>query len=171
MRATVKILVILILLLFSCKQQNKFTKALEQEKIITKNISSFNLFFNEKESSRLNNIIADDYVRYMNGIEVASNIEEFKASTKVIFNGFPDLKIENQYKMIKGNHAFVHWELTGSNTGTYGETPATGKKVKISGLSHQYFNEDGKMYQEDVYFNELNLLQQLGYIFIEPVVD
>lgn len=172
MRATAKISVLLIVFLLSCKQQVNYNKTVAQEKIITKNIDAFtNLFFNEKDSSQLNNILADDYVRFMNGIEVASNIEEFKASMKVIFRGFPDLKIVNQFIIIKDNHAFTHWDLTGVNTGTYGENPPTGKKVKISGISHQYFNEDGKMYREDIYYNELNLLQQLGYTFIQPVLE
>jgi len=172
MRAIAKISVLLIVLLLSCNQQDNLNKAIEQEKIITKNIDAFtNVFFNEKDSSQLNNILTDDFVRYMNGIEVASNIEEFKASMKVIFKGFPDLKIENQIKIVKDNHAFVQWDLTGVNTGNYGENPPTGKKVKISGLSHLYFNEEGKMYKQDVYYNELNLLQQLGYTFTQPIVE
>ena len=47
-----------------------------------------------------------------------------------------------------------------------GHTP--GKKVKINGLSHLYFDDAGKLYREDVYFNELDLLQQLGYSLQPP---
>ena len=65
----------------------------------------------------------------------------------------------------------MKWHSTGTNTGRFGELPATGKKVKIEGLSHLYFNEDGKMYQEDVFYNELNLLQQLGYSLNPPIVE
>ena len=41
----------------------------------------------------------------------------------------------------------MNWECPGSNTGEYGEMQATGKKIKIKGLSQQYFTEEGKLYK------------------------
>lgn len=128
-------------------------------------------FLNKKDGSQLDSLVTDDYARYMNGIKVASNPGELNASMNVFFTGFPDFQITNPYRYLKDNRVFVHWVFTGTNTGEFAEVPATGKKVKVMGLSQLYFNEDGKMYREDVYYNELDLLQQLGYTLNPPVVE
>ena len=71
---------------------------------------------------------------------------------------------------IKDSVVFTHWEVDGPNTGIFAEAPATGKKIKISGLSLIYFNKEGKIYKENVCYNELDLLQQLGYTLVPPVL-
>jgi len=173
MRTLILMSVMFILLVISCKKQDQdhYTKTEIREKAIIEKTDIFiDAFHIERDSSQLDTILTDDYVRYMNSIKVASNPEELKASIKVFFTGFPDVALANSDKIIKDNHVFLHWVFTGTNTGVFGETPATGKKVKISGLSHLYFNDDGKMYREDLFYNELDLLQQLGYSLVSPIV-
>ena len=89
----------------------------------------------------------------------------------VYFTAFPDLEVSLEETEIKGNKAFLQWQSTGTNTGIFGEMAATGKKVKINGLSHLYFDDTGKLYREDVYYNELDLLQQLGYTLTPPNLE
>ena len=72
---------------------------------------------------------------------------------------------------IKDRHLFAHWTFTGTNTGIFGEFPATGKKAKVSGMSLLSFDEEGKLYREEVYYNELDLLQQLGYTLVPPALE
>jgi predicted ester cyclase len=62
----------------------------------------------------------------------------------------------------------VHWIFTGTHTGLFADVIATGKKVRINGFSHFYFNKDGQIYQEDIFYNELEFLQQLGYSLEAP---
>ena len=113
----------------------------------------------------------ENYVRKMNNVTVATNREELKASMNVFFTGFPDLQLANPDRYIFENDAFVYWTFTGTNTGVFGEVPATGKKAEVSGLSHLHFNDDGKLLSEDVYYNELELLQQLGYVLAAPNLE
>ena len=56
----------------------------------------------------------------------------------------------------------MHWELTGTNTGEFSGSPATGNKVKVTGLSRIHFNGEGKIDEENVFYNELDLMTQLG---------
>jgi len=166
--------VLFIVLFISCKEQNQgqLSSGQIKEQVILNNCVVFNDFINEKQNiSVLDTILTSNYVRNINGIEVASNPRELKASLNVYFTGFPDLETKNQFRVFKGNQVFSNWIITGTNTGVYGEIPATGKKIKISGFSHFYFNDDGIMYQEDIYYNELDLLQQLGYSITPPVVE
>ncbi|WP_242158515.1 nuclear transport factor 2 family protein [Aestuariivivens sediminis] len=122
-----------------------------------------NEFLNNKNSSVLADILAKDYVRYMNDVKDSASPEDLVSSMNVFFTGFPDFKISNpQRSSLAGNTIFVHWEMTGTNTGEFNGSPATGNKVKISGLSRLHFNGEGKIDEENVYFDQLNMMQQLG---------
>jgi steroid delta-isomerase-like uncharacterized protein len=127
--------------------------------------------WNAQKTEQLKIISNEKFTRTMNGIEMAENQEEIKAHMQVFFNGFPDLKLEMNEIYSANNRAFTKWIFTGTNTGIFGESPATGKKVKILGSSVIYFNSQGKIIQEDVFYNELDLLQQLGYTINLPIVE
>ncbi|MGB5822322.1 MAG: ester cyclase [Saonia sp.] len=148
------------------------TEIQAKEKAIMDKVTVFlDDFHNKRDSSQLDRLLTEDYVRYMNGIKVASGPSELYANMNVFLTGFPDFHITDAHRYIRENQVFVHWAFTGTNTGVFAEVSATGKKASITGLSRLYFNEDGKMYREDVYYNELDLLQQLGYTLKPPVVE
>ncbi|MDU8886955.1 ester cyclase [Yeosuana sp. MJ-SS3] len=135
----------------------------EDKAIIAKVDTFVNEFLNKQNTEVLKDGLADNYVRYMNDVKVASNPQELVESMSVFFTGFPDFKITNPHRSpIFNNTIFVHWEMTGTNTGEFAGSPPTGKKVKISGLSRLHFNGDGKLDEENVFYDQLNLMQQLG---------
>ncbi len=127
--------------------------------------------WNKKDVGAIQDLTTSDFVRNMNGISVAKNQQEMEAHMKVFFKAFPDLKVSMEETDVKGKKIFLLWQSTGTNTGVYGEIAPTGKKVRINGLSQLYFNDAGKLYREDVYFNELDLLQQLGYSLNPPNLE
>ncbi|GAA4270326.1 ester cyclase [Hyunsoonleella aestuarii] len=134
------------------------------EKDLNNKIDTFvNEFLNKQDSSVLDGLLADDYIRYMNDEKVASSPEELVTSMGVFFKGFPDFKITNPHRSsLAGNTIFVHWKMTGTNTGEFNGSAATGKEVKISGLSRLHFNGQGQLDEENVFFDQLSLMQQLG---------
>ena len=122
-----------------------------------------NEFLNKQNAAVLDDVVADDYIRYMNDVKVAENPAELVSGMEVFFKAFPDFKITNPHRSsLAGNSIFVHWEMTGTNTGEFDGMPATGKKVKISGLSRIHFNGQGKVDEENVFYDQLSLMQQLG---------
>lgn len=125
-------------------------------------------FFNKRDNTVLSNILTDNYIRYMNREKVASNPKELVASLDVFFTGFPDLKISILHKSIKDNTVFLHWGFEGTNTGEFAGYPASGKKAKTEGLSRLHFNGEGKIDIENVYFDQLDLMQQLGITLAPP---
>ena len=164
-------ILILLVVIISCKPENKSLELSLNDKL-TNNLSVFiDSCWNDQNVSKLNQLVGENFIRILNGINVAGNENEMAAHMNVYFTGFPDLKIQYSDAYIEGNNIFMNWECTGSNTGVFGEMPATGKKIKIQGLSHLYFTEEGKLYKEDVYYNELDLLQQLGYTLASPVLE
>jgi steroid delta-isomerase-like uncharacterized protein len=168
---TIDLLLVSIIFLFtSCNNNQSYIQ--EKEELINTNLNTFiESYLNKKDVSQLKYIVDENYVRKMNGVIVASNLQELKATMNIILSSFPDFKITNKISYIKDNNAFVYWTFTGTNRADFAEQPATGKKVTVNGLSHFYFNNSGKIDKEDVFYNELNLLQQLGYTLKPPVVE
>ena len=126
--------------------------------------------WNKKDMVKFRSISSDNFVRNVNDINVANNQNEMEAAMNIFFTGFPDLYLKTENPIVADSQVFVHWTATGTNTGVFGETPATGKKVKFSGYTIGHYSTDGKFSGEDVYFNELDLLQQLGYTLLPPVL-
>ncbi|MGM5470431.1 ester cyclase [Flavobacteriaceae bacterium LMO-SS05] len=135
-----------------------------EDKVITAKVDAFvNEFLNKKNATVLNDILADNFVRYMNDTKDATGSKELVKNMNVFFAGFPDFKIKLLHRSpIFNNTQFVHWEMTGTNTGEFAGAPATGKKVKVTGLARWHFNKDGKADEEDVFYDRLNLMEQLG---------
>ncbi|MGB5385452.1 ester cyclase [Eudoraea sp.] len=162
---------ILLVVITACKTDNKSVESSMNDKLSNSLSVFIDSCWNDQNVSKLNELVDKSFIRILNGINVAGNENEMAAHMNVYFTGFPDLKIQYSDAYIEGNNIFMNWECTGSNTGVFGEMPATGKKIKIQGLSHLYFTENGKLYKEDVYYNELDLLQQLGYTLTSPVLE
>ena len=135
-----------------------------EEKTIDAQIEKFvSEFLNKKDASVLGDILADNFVRYMNDVKESSGAAELASNMDVFFKGFPDFKITLLHKSpIFNNTRFVHWQMTGTNTGEFNGSAATGKQVKITGLSRLHFNGNGKIDEEDVFYDQLSLMQQLG---------
>lgn len=127
--------------------------------------------WNQKDTTYLKDITSGNIQRTLNGIAVADTQREMQAHLNVFFTAFPDLKITLDRTYVREGNAFIQWSTEGTNTGVFGEVNPTGKKVKINGMSQLYFDNEGKLYREIVYYNELDLLQQLGYILVPPVLD
>ncbi len=161
--------IIFFMILFSCNNQTDLKKI---ENDYNKKIETFiETCWNKKDLSEIENIFADDFTRIVNNINVASNPQELEAIMNVYFTGFPDLSIAINNSFIKDNKAFFNWTLTGTNTGEFGEVQATGKKVKLTGFATIVFNDEGKIFHEDVCYNDLDFLQQLGYTLSPPIVE
>ena len=168
---TIDLLLVSIIFLFTSCNNNQ-SDIQEKEELINTNLNTFiDSYLNKKDISQLKEIVDENYIRKMNGVIVASNIQELKATINVFLSGFPDYKFISENSYIKDNNAFVYWTFTGTNRADFAEQPATGKKVTVNGYSHFYFNKKGKIYKEEGFYNELDLLQQLGYTLKPPVVE
>ena len=141
-----------------------------KEKVIKTAINDYVYCWNNKDMAKLKIILNENFTRTVNGVKIANNEKEMEAVINDNFTAFPDVVITVDNTIIKDNQSFGHWTFTGTNTGKYGENPPTGKKVNFSGYSICIYDDAGKLTQEIVYFNELALMQQLGYTITPPVL-
>ncbi len=77
--------------------------------------------------------------------------------------GFSDRKFTVVESFAKGEKVVKYWRFTGTHTGVFFGIPATGKKVDVIGCTIAKI-VDGKITEENDFFDNLELLQQLGLI-------
>ena len=161
-----------LLFICSCNEDQKNDEPDNQESLNRSTLIAFlEKGWNEKDLSAIDQFFSDDIVRKVNNVNLASSKNELSANMQVYFTGFPDLKIELDNMISDGNQIYISWTINGTNTGLFGELPPTGKKIKISGISRMEFDDQGKILLEDVSYNELSLLQQLGHTLSPPVLE
>jgi steroid delta-isomerase-like uncharacterized protein len=83
---------------------------------------------------------------------------------------YPDLQITLDNFMISGDHVIWYWTFTGTNTGPLDQMPPTGKSVKFSGIAIDHMKA-GKVIEEWVYFNQLDMMMQLGFTLAPPAQE
>ncbi len=140
------------------------------QKVMDRNFDDFiKKFHNKQDMSALDDVVASNYVRYMNGTKAATGAKELgEGMNNTFMKGFPDMKITTTERIYDDNKLYVHWNFNGTNTGEFNGAAATGKQAAVLGLSEILFNSDGKIYLEKVFFNELDLMTQLGYTVSPP---
>jgi len=83
----------------------------------------------------------------------------------------PDLHATIDETIVKGDKIVWVWTFSATNTGPFhtplGDIPATSNKVQFSGVAIDRV-EEGKLVEEWVYFNVLQVLQQLGFTISPP---
>jgi len=160
---------LLIMLLFHfCGDQNASNHTSTEVRNKNSLVAFIDKGWNEKDLASINNYFSNAFIRNVNNVKVASDREELAAHMQVYFTGFPDLTIEMDNIVSEGNQIYLSWTLNGTNTGQFGDLSATGKRIKISGMSLIDFNEEGKIIQDKVFYNELSLLQQMGHTLNPP---
>lgn len=93
----------------------------------------------------------------------ASGPEELKARINEFHAAYPDMDLTIDDIYYLENTAIVRWTFRGTNTGPGpGEAEPTGNAVEVSGMTEARF-VDGKVVLEDVYFDSLSWMEQLGF--------
>lgn len=139
-----------------------------QETLVNRYVDSC---WNQHKLVSVQELMTNDFTRNLNGIAVANGPVELEAYIKNFIRAFPTLKIKIDTMIQKDKQVITTWTFEGTNTGEFAEYLPTGKKAKVSGISLFQFNEEGKIIKEDTYYNELYLLQQLGYTLNPPNLE
>ncbi len=112
--------------------------------------------------------MVSNVIRTANGEIIAKNQSEYGDFMDVYHGAFPDFTVKLDNIVIHGNKAYTNWTCTGTNKGEFMGNPATGKKINAHGYSVWLFDKDGKAAQEDAFYDNLVVYQQLGYSMPMP---
>jgi steroid delta-isomerase-like uncharacterized protein len=127
--------------------------------------------WNEGNMAMADEIIATDYVqRSTASSENLVGIDAFKELIINVRTQFPDFSITVEELIVKDDKIVWRWIMTGTNTGSVSDIPPTGKKMQCEGggILHVV---DGKIVERLIFYNEADMLTQLGYTITPPTIE
>ena len=158
------IVLALILIAISCTIKEEGITTEEAKAICDK----AELVWSDGNEQAINEIIDSSYIIYSpifpDGLKGIDSLKNFLETNAV---PYPDFKVTIGEFYVKDDIIFSYWTLTATNTGPLGELPATGKAINISGFAVSKV-KNGKIYEEETFWNVLELYQQLGFTLTPP---
>ena len=133
---------------FAAPQQTAFAQS--EKEIKAKVEESLNIW-NKGDLSLVDKLYSPDIIRH--NVDINDDIvgaKAFKEYVTSLRTAYPDFNVKFEELIIKDLTGVVRWTITGTNTGPLGDLPATGKKMKISGVTIWKY-VDGKVAEEWVY--------------------
>ncbi len=116
---------------------------------------------NERRIELINAKHFDENVTAVVSPENIVGIKAFRDYYNNYLTGFSDAKFTIIDAFGQGNRIVKHWNFKGTHDGNFFNVPATGKKVDLSGTT-LVIMKDGRILQEQDFFDSLSLYKQLG---------
>lgn len=138
-------------------------KLQDQNKAVAR--AAFFDYLNHRNFKRFEEIHTQDFVKHYNNSPAESLSEEMR-DAKGQYDSSSDLTFTENWMIAEGDKVAVCFTAKGTHNGAFQGIPATGKRYKISGMTVWRF-VDGKIAEEWVFSNDLDLYRQLG-LFKEP---
>jgi predicted ester cyclase len=154
-------LIIAVVLTSGCQQPQK-----DYSKELKPLADKYNQAWQTGNVDGLDAIFDPNFVRHADKGSSADGLENLKKVIKAFKAAYPDLKLVFSEEFYAENQYAGHWSFTATNTGP-GEIPPTGKPVSQWGINIIHF-KDGKIVEEWDAFDNVPLLEQLGYTITPP---
>jgi steroid delta-isomerase-like uncharacterized protein len=123
---------------------------------------------NEANLNLLDQIYSADLVAHFPNVpEAMMGLDALKEYYARTHTAYPDLKMTLDEPMVCGDKIIWLWTHTGTHTGPLGELPPTGNTVELSGVAICKM-ADGKVVEEWVFFDVLDMYTQLGFTLNPP---
>ncbi|HXQ38674.1 MAG TPA: ester cyclase [Anaerolineales bacterium] len=134
--------------------------SLEENKAI---VRRYQEIYNSNNLDALNEVIEENFLtpRMLPGMP--PGLEGAKQIHKAALLGMPDWHTEIEDLIAEGDKVVARIMITGTHTGDFFGIPATGKKIRISGIYIARI-ANGKIIEHWGEEDSLGLLQQLGAI-------
>jgi len=161
-------LVLVLLLFLSC--QSKDDQVMTEEKA-TVLLNRFMETVTNTDTTLAEKILHPDCVfRYPLLPEPIKGIDGYKYLIKNTANAFSELEVIFEEVIVKGDRIWSRYTMMGINAGSLGDIPATGKKFRVTGMAITRI-VDGKIIEDETYWNVLGFYQQLGFTLSPPKVE
>ncbi|MEJ6981229.1 ester cyclase [Pedobacter sp. P351] len=109
-------------------------------------------------------IFQPDCVIHINGNPQRDlTLENFKQMVNGLLAAFPDLHFTINDQFASDQKVSTRWTAKGTNTGSFGEMPATGRTVEIEGLIIDHV-VNGKVAKRWELWDQMAMMQQLGFV-------
>ena len=119
--------------------------------------------WNDHDANAAVSLLTEGYVRHdPNGPDVVGP-SDAKAFLQAIYEGFPNLRLDESALISEGDLVAVRYAVTGTHKGVFNGIPPSGRDVSFE--AHDWFMvENGKITEQWVIIDVFGLLQQIGAI-------
>ena len=90
--------------------------------------------------------------------------ETFRGEIEYFRNAVPDLTYTVEDQVAEGERVVTRWRAAGTHEGEFFGVPGTGKRIEMSGIQIDRFDENGKMVEEWPEYDLLGVMRQMGAI-------
>jgi steroid delta-isomerase-like uncharacterized protein len=137
----------------------------EQHIFVADMLEEFNRLWNNGDMSHVKELFAPEAVRREPTERVFEGPEALAEHILGVRTHYPDLIVTFEETIFDGEKMVVKWRFRGTEKGVYpgGDFTPSGNKVEFEGVDILRF-EEGKIVEDSVYYDDLNVLQQLGRI-------
>lgn len=96
--------------------------------------------------------------------------EEFEDFVRHVHSAFPDWTIEKHVdEMLSSeNVVMLEWTASGTHEGEFYGVPPSGRHFEVTGMAKTII-EGGQLQEDYIYFNQKDMLDQLGFKFPDMV--
>lgn len=123
----------------------------------------WNDIVNKGQIDLINDKNFDPSITQINASGNIVGIADFKAYYQNFITGFSDIKFTVVDAFGQGDKIVKHWRFEGNHTGDFFGIPATGKSVKVEGVTLVKM-KNGRIVQEQDFMDNGVLMQQLGLV-------
>ncbi len=153
-----------MLIAFSCQNANHEALETTQQQLEA-NLQMYERVWddivNKKQIDQINEEHFDNQVIMVTSPENIVGIDGFKAYYNNYLTGFSEVTFTILDAFGQGDKIVKHWRFQGKHTGDFFGIPPTGKIVDVEGVTLVKM-KDGKIAQEQDFFDNLVFYQQLG---------
>ena len=105
---------------------------------------------------------ADCFVHINGSPERNLPVAGFKQMMTGLLAAFPDLRITIEDQAVAGGKVTTRWVAEGTNSGPFGNAPATGRRIRVDGLILDRV-ADGRIVERWEQWDQAGMMQQLGF--------
>tara|TARA_A100001011_G_scaffold144422_1_gene152606 strand:- start:17366 stop:17866 length:501 start_codon:yes stop_codon:yes gene_type:complete len=161
-------LLIISLFLISCAQNNEEYNQLKADKeYVESNVNMYsdvwNAVFSEKNIDLVTSENFHEDVTVVTSNGDVTGLENFKGYYANYLNGFSDGEFTIVHVFSQGDMLVKQWHFKGTHDGEFFGIPATNKKLDLIGTTIVKM-KDGKVLQEQDFFDNYTFLSQLGLL-------
>ena len=135
-------------------------KKSDENKMLTQRF--YNEVMNAHNLAKIKSFCTTDFTDHNPNPGYSGNgLDDLTANLNEFLIAFPDLHVNADFMVAEEDIVTAYLTLTGTNTGPFGNMPATNKSIKFNGIDIVHI-KDGKATERWGVFDNLSMMTQLG---------
>jgi len=122
--------------------------------------------FGQGKTEVVDEVLDSDFVCWDPNSETGEirGAETIKGEIEYFRNAFPDFYWRVDDQIAEGDRVTTRYTLGGTHQGEFFGVPGTGKRIEITGINIDRFDEGGKLVEEWPEYDLLGAMQQMGAV-------